>query len=374
MLSTPTTTDPRLKQLKGELAKVAARPLRVTFKQPEDEDEREKYPTLAGVVKALVSQQDWRRSPIHQVTHAIRIAISRLPESMSGRPEGEQIGIPDDEVIGSNMWKGLPERYFAEVLYGERDRDVAARFGVQNERMSYKHHYRTLVLEIAKLGGPTNDRSARRMLGIIREDLALALLELTTEDLSLEQNIEISQETALPSEMPAGQMARILSKANHESHAGDLPEQVDQAEPTWVREFNTTFGPTRDRSNESSTTEHSWMIVTTRSGWTVITMAGEGDVYTAPFYRDGLLSLYRLGKLTKLVIEINMNYTDSTYLGVLVGQMRRSQANGGVLRFIAGNRHVVMALRITKLDTIFRLFTDVDQATALPITDDEWGQ
>ena len=65
-----------------------------------------------------------------------------------------------------------------------------------------------------------------------------------------------------------------------------------------------------------------------RSGWAVLSVQGEVDVYTAPQFREQLIQLVDQGQRSILVDLEGVEFLDSTGLGVLVGGLRRARVNG----------------------------------------------
>ena len=64
-----------------------------------------------------------------------------------------------------------------------------------------------------------------------------------------------------------------------------------------------------------------------------------------------------------VVMDLNMvEYFDSSALGALVGFMKDIRAYNGVLRLCNINRSILTLLKLSKLDLIFEIFDNLDQA------------
>lgn len=93
-----------------------------------------------------------------------------------------------------------------------------------------------------------------------------------------------------------------------------------------------------------------------------VVLAGSCDLSTAPHLRQALQGLVP-PEVTDVTIDVtDLDFIDSTGLGVVLGAMRRLREGRGVLR-IAGARGIVLrVLEITDLDKVIPL-TDTAAAT-----------
>lgn len=95
---------------------------------------------------------------------------------------------------------------------------------------------------------------------------------------------------------------------------------------------------------------------------TVVHVAGEIDVYTAPALREELAGLVDAGK-TDLVVDLtDVSFMDSTGLGVLVGALKRVRTTGGELRLVITQEKVLKVFRITALTQVFDIHPTLDEA------------
>ncbi|CAN5883937.1 anti-sigma factor antagonist BldG [soil metagenome] len=97
--------------------------------------------------------------------------------------------------------------------------------------------------------------------------------------------------------------------------------------------------------------------------WTVIAVGGEIDVYTAPKLRDALVDLVNKGRYHLVVDVEQVDFLDSTGLGVLVGGLKRVRANDGGLRIVCTQERLLKIFRITGLTKVFAIHDTVAAAT-----------
>jgi len=66
-----------------------------------------------------------------------------------------------------------------------------------------------------------------------------------------------------------------------------------------------------------------------------------------------------------LVLDLSdLEYMDSTGVGVLVGALRRFQTEGRPIYLVAPQRRILAGLQVTHLDTLFRIHENLDLALA----------
>jgi anti-sigma B factor antagonist len=99
-------------------------------------------------------------------------------------------------------------------------------------------------------------------------------------------------------------------------------------------------------------------------GSTVIEVAGEIDVYTAPKLREKLVSLVEAGSYYLVVDMEGVEFLDSTGLGVLVGGLKRVRAHEGWIDLVCTQGRILRIFRITGLNKVFSIYDTVDQALA----------
>jgi anti-sigma B factor antagonist len=105
------------------------------------------------------------------------------------------------------------------------------------------------------------------------------------------------------------------------------------------------------------------MALRTVRGYSVLEVAGEIDVYTAPQLRERLIALVEGGSRQVVVDLGRVEFLDSTGLGVLVGALKRLRVVGGELLLVCAQERLLKIFRITGLDRVFQLFDSVESAT-----------
>ena len=108
------------------------------------------------------------------------------------------------------------------------------------------------------------------------------------------------------------------------------------------------------------------LTITTREaeGRTVVSVAGEIDVYTAPRLRELLIELVNKKNYQLVVNMEKVEFLDSTGLGVLVGGLKRVRAHDGSLDLVCTQERILKIFRITGLTKVFGIHESVDQAIA----------
>lgn len=98
--------------------------------------------------------------------------------------------------------------------------------------------------------------------------------------------------------------------------------------------------------------------------WTIVSVGGEIDVYTAPKLREALVELVNAGRYQLVVDVEGVDFLDSTGLGVLVGGLKRVRANDGNLRVVCTQERLLKIFRITGLTKVFAVHDSVASAVA----------
>lgn len=99
-------------------------------------------------------------------------------------------------------------------------------------------------------------------------------------------------------------------------------------------------------------------------GFTVIAVGGEIDVYTAPKLREKLISLVDDGSYQLIVDMEDVEFLDSTGLGVLVGGLKRVRAHDGWIDLVCTQGRILRIFRITGLNKVFNIYSTVPEALA----------
>jgi anti-sigma B factor antagonist len=97
----------------------------------------------------------------------------------------------------------------------------------------------------------------------------------------------------------------------------------------------------------------------------VVTVSGEVDLWTVESLKDSLSACLDDGAHRLVVDLTEVDFIDSTGIGVLVAALRSARQAGGDLGLVVTHPHVSRILEITSLDKVFLLSEDVDGAAAL---------
>jgi anti-sigma B factor antagonist len=103
----------------------------------------------------------------------------------------------------------------------------------------------------------------------------------------------------------------------------------------------------------------------------VVDVAGEVDVFSAPELAEQLTQLFDAGRQTVVVDLTSVTFLDSTGLGTLVAARNRAEEAGGRLPIIGNAERVLKLFRITGLDEVFEIYPSIEAAitatTAKPV-------
>jgi len=102
----------------------------------------------------------------------------------------------------------------------------------------------------------------------------------------------------------------------------------------------------------------------TSGGWTVVDVAGEVDVFTAPKLREKIIDLLEGGSDHLVVNLEKVIFMDSTGLGVLVGGLKRVKERNGELALAGAQGTVQRVLSVTGLNAVFPMHETVEEATS----------
>jgi anti-sigma B factor antagonist len=99
-------------------------------------------------------------------------------------------------------------------------------------------------------------------------------------------------------------------------------------------------------------------------GSTVVAVGGEIDVYSAPKLRERLITLVDSGSHHLIVDMEEVEFLDSTGLGVLVGGLKRVRAHDGWIDLVCTQGRILRIFRITGLSKVFNIYDSVADARA----------
>ena len=92
-----------------------------------------------------------------------------------------------------------------------------------------------------------------------------------------------------------------------------------------------------------------------QNGHTLLAIAGEIDVYTAPKLRDKITELVNAGHHNLILDMENVDFLDSTGLGVLVGGLKKIRAQEGTMALICSQDRLLKIFKITGLAKVFTI-------------------
>lgn len=94
----------------------------------------------------------------------------------------------------------------------------------------------------------------------------------------------------------------------------------------------------------------------------MIDLEGEVDVYTAPQLKQQIINMLDNNILHVIVNLTNVEYLDSTALGVLIGGLKRLRERSGTLDLVCPNPRIRRIFEITGLDKIFDIYSTEEEA------------
>lgn len=94
----------------------------------------------------------------------------------------------------------------------------------------------------------------------------------------------------------------------------------------------------------------------------VVRVTGEIDVCTAPEFKSAINKAIFSGAKNLIVDLTDVSYMDSSGFGTLLGATKRIRPRGGSVSLVGCSEAIERMLRITRLDTIFGLYPQVDDA------------
>ncbi len=100
------------------------------------------------------------------------------------------------------------------------------------------------------------------------------------------------------------------------------------------------------------------------NGRTIVAVGGEIDVYTAPRLRDKITELVGDGNYDLVIDMEDVDFLDSTGLGVLVGGLKKVRAHNGSMRLICNQERLLKIFRITGLAKVFAIHSSQAEALA----------
>lgn len=99
----------------------------------------------------------------------------------------------------------------------------------------------------------------------------------------------------------------------------------------------------------------------------IFSPTGAIDLHVSPELRASLRAIIDNEKPKRLIVDLSrVPYIDSSGIAVLIGAMQSLELEGGTFLIAGAREGVRMIFESAKLDQYFRLFPDVEAATAAP--------
>lgn len=94
--------------------------------------------------------------------------------------------------------------------------------------------------------------------------------------------------------------------------------------------------------------------------YTMLTVTGEVDVYTAPLLRQKIIDLIDSSK-PRLIVNLEpVEFLDSTGLGVLVAALNRARRQDSDVELICSQARILRVFEITGLTKVFTIHPSLD--------------
>lgn len=96
-------------------------------------------------------------------------------------------------------------------------------------------------------------------------------------------------------------------------------------------------------------------------GIPVVELEGEIDLSTSPIFKETVYGVIESGKID-VIIDLNeLEFMDSTGLGVLVAALKKTSYEGGSIRLICNRRNILKVFTITGLDKVFSIYDNLQR-------------
>ena len=92
---------------------------------------------------------------------------------------------------------------------------------------------------------------------------------------------------------------------------------------------------------------------------TIVSVAGEIDLYTAPRLRSELITALAGGGPARIVVDMSgVEFCDSTGMNVLLAAQRQAREAGGDVQLAGPRPAIRRVLQVTGLETVFTVLDD----------------
>jgi anti-sigma B factor antagonist len=100
------------------------------------------------------------------------------------------------------------------------------------------------------------------------------------------------------------------------------------------------------------------------AGRQILDVVGEIDVYTAPQFKTSVNDILGTGQEHLIINMAAVTYMDSSGFGILLSATKRLRPQGGTVNLVKCTPAIDRILRITRLDSIFHIYDNVEDAIA----------
>ena len=105
--------------------------------------------------------------------------------------------------------------------------------------------------------------------------------------------------------------------------------------------------------------------IRTEPKYTVVEVKGEIDLYSVKLLKEKVSIILEGKKVSNLLMDLTqVNYIDSTGLGILIGIKRRCTEKGGRMTLVSGSERITNLFSITGLNKVFTICKTVQEAAA----------
>lgn len=96
-------------------------------------------------------------------------------------------------------------------------------------------------------------------------------------------------------------------------------------------------------------------------GVPVVELEGEIDLSTSAIFKETVYQVIESGHID-VIIDLNeLEFMDSTGLGVLVAALKKTTMEGGSIRLICNKRNILKVFTITGLDKVFSIYDNLQR-------------
>jgi len=111
---------------------------------------------------------------------------------------------------------------------------------------------------------------------------------------------------------------------------------------------------------DQATTQPS--VETDASGWAIVTLRGEQDLYESKRSRAALSDGLAAG-CGRVVVDLSeVTFSDSSLLGALAGAVRTARRHSSVVKVVISDDRLAQKLKVTGLSQVIRIFPTLPDA------------